>query len=119
MTNNMSRRKALRLGAGAAAATTVGVMAEAAPAHSAPIDDRVLPTLPPAERIRRVYQRDKRWAGGTWHSHIALVDAAGVPQPVVEDDADHVTKGYSVQKLAVAVAVMDKIDRGELQLGQK
>ena len=37
----------------------------------------------------------------------------------MEDDADHVTQGYSVQKLAVATAVMDKIDRGELTLGQK
>ena len=66
-----------------------------------------------------MYERQKARAGGTWHSHIALVDATGVPQPIVQDDADHVTKGYSVQKLAVATAVMDKIDRGELSLGQK
>lgn len=71
------------------------------------------------EAIGSVYVAEKARAGGTWHTHIAGVDATGVIAPIVEDDADHVTKGYSVQKLAVATAVMDKIDRGELALGQK
>ncbi|GAB3851721.1 serine hydrolase [Dactylosporangium cerinum] len=112
MTNKLTRRAAIALGAGAAAVPLVGTPAAAAPASTEH-------SLPPAERIRRVYERQKARAGGSWHSHIALVDAAGVPQPVVQDDADHVTKGYSVQKLAVATAVMDKIDRGELSLGTK
>jgi beta-lactamase class A len=38
---------------------------------------------------------------------------------IVEDDADHAVPGYSVQKLAVAVAVLDKVDRGRLDLGHK
>ncbi len=37
---------------------------------------------------------------------------------LLEDDADHVVHGYSVQKLAVAVAVLDKVDRGRLDLAQ-
>jgi beta-lactamase class A len=37
---------------------------------------------------------------------------------VIADDPDHVLHGYSVQKLAVAVAVLDKVDRGRLDLGQ-
>jgi beta-lactamase class A len=69
--------------------------------------------------IKRVYQREKAKAGGLWHTHIAAVDATGKPKPIVQDDADHVTHGYSVQKLAVATAVMDRIDRGELTLGTK
>jgi beta-lactamase class A len=69
--------------------------------------------------IRRVYRQQKARAGGVWHAHIAALDATGVLRPVVDDDADHVTQGYSVQKLAVATAVMDKIDRGELRLDQK
>jgi beta-lactamase class A len=48
-----------------------------------------------------------------------MLHATGVMQTVVEDDADHVVHGYSVQKLAVATAVMDKIDRGQLRLDQK
>jgi beta-lactamase class A len=113
-TNGISRRAAIAAGAGAAAAVALGTPASAGEAVEGDVSK-----LPPAERIRRVYARQKAKAGGTWHAHIALVDAAGVPQPVVQDDADHVTKGYSVQKLAVATAVMDKIDRGELELGQR
>ncbi len=100
-------RRALGLGAAAATAAAIGTStpAEAAATGSA--------------SIAQTYKRQKAKAGGTWHTHIAGVDAAGVPQPIVQDDADHVTQGYSVQKLAVATAVMDKIDRGQLSLGQK
>lgn len=70
-------------------------------------------------RIRRVYRAQKAAAGGAWHTHIAAVDPAGEPRPIIEDDADHVTQGYSVQKLAVATAVMHKIDRGGLTLGTR
>ncbi|GIG92263.1 serine hydrolase [Plantactinospora endophytica] len=69
--------------------------------------------------IRQAYAEQKARAGGVWHSHIAMVNAAGALEVVVADDVDKVTHGYSVQKLAVAVAVMDKIDRGELRLDQK
>jgi hypothetical protein len=64
--------------------------------------------------IRRVYAEQRAAAGGTWHTHIAAAGATGVPEPLVADDADHVTLGYSVQKLAVATAVLDKVDSGGL-----
>lgn len=105
MPAHLSRRSALGLGAAAAAAATAGMSSPAAAAG--------------ADTITSVYEQEKRKAGGTWHSHIATVDATGAIQPIVEDDIDHVTYGYSVQKLAVATAVMDKIDRGQLTLGQK
>ncbi|MER7282787.1 serine hydrolase [Dactylosporangium sp. NPDC000244] len=114
MTMGMSRRAALAASAGATAALVAGGTAAAAPAKE---DD--LAKLPPAEKIRRVYARQKAKAGGTWYSHVTRVNAAGAMENVIEDDADHVVNGYSVQKLAVATAVMDKIDRGQLTLGQK
>ena len=106
MSTLFSRRSALGLGA----ATAASLAALGSPASAA--------ARGPA-CIRSTYQREKTKAGGTWHTHIAGVDETGVPVPIVEDDADHVTQGYSVQKLAVATAVLDKIDRGELTLGQK
>ncbi|WP_426514033.1 serine hydrolase [Dactylosporangium sp. McL0621] len=109
----MSRRAAIAAGAGATAALVASGSAGAAPARDE------LAGLPPAEKIRRVYGRQKAKAGGTWYSHVTRVNAAGALETVVEDDADHVVNGYSVQKLAVATAVMDKIDRGRLTLGQK
>ena len=107
MSTNLSRRSALGLGAAAAAAATVGMSSPASAAVTGP------------DAIKNAYEKEKAKAGGMWHSHIATVDAAGAIQPIIEDDADHVTYGYSVQKLAVATAVMDKIDRGELTLGTK
>jgi len=103
MSARMSRRTAIGLGA---AAATVAATAEPAAAAA-------------KKGIAQTYAQQKAKAGGTWHTHIAGIDATGTPKPIVEDDADHVTQGYSVQKLAVATAVMDKIDRGELTLGQK
>src|SRR3954471_5804196 len=106
MASSISRRSALGFVA-AAAAANVGV---SSPAQATPAG--------PAT-IRKVYEKEKKKDGGLWHTHIAAVDATGTPTPIVEDDADHVTYGYSVQKLAVATAVMDKIDRGLLTLGTK
>ncbi|MDG4768074.1 class A beta-lactamase-related serine hydrolase [Solwaraspora sp. WMMD406] len=71
------------------------------------------------ERIRRGYLRQRARAGGTWHSYVTRRDAAGRWQPVIVDDADRIVHGYSVQKLAVATAVLDKVDRGLLRLDQK
>ena len=73
----------------------------------------------PNERIRRAYPKQKMRGGGVWYAHVTRVNDAGVMESVIEDGADHVVHGYSVQKLAVAVAVMDKIDRGELRLDRR
>ncbi|HEX8346317.1 MAG TPA: serine hydrolase [Actinoplanes sp.] len=115
MAENLSRRTAMGLGAVAAAAATLGI---GRPATAAPTGAPAASGAG-ATQIRRTYRRQKTRAGGAWHSHIAMVDTAGTLQTVVADDIDHVTQGYSVQKLAVATAVMDKVDRGELSLGQK
>ncbi|WP_092545608.1 serine hydrolase [Actinoplanes derwentensis] len=106
MSTSMSRRAALGIGA-AAAVAGAGVSSPAQAALSGPA------------AIRKVYNKEKVKAGGVWHTHIAAIDATGTIAPIIEDDADHVTYGYSVQKLFVATAVMDKIDRGELTLGTK
>ncbi len=111
MSAHLSRRSALGLGA---AVTATAALGPGSPAAAAEPGGR-----PGPARIRDTYRRQKAKAGGTWHTHIAGVTASGRLAPIVEDDADHVTQGYSVQKLAVATAVLDKIDRGELELGQK
>jgi beta-lactamase class A len=108
MSANLSRRSALGLGAAATATAALGLTGSPAEAAASGPDC-----------IRETYLKQKAKAGGTWHTHIAGVDSTGAVTPIVEDDADHVTQGYSVQKLAVATAVMDKIDRGLLTLGQK
>ncbi|HKT06251.1 MAG TPA: serine hydrolase [Rugosimonospora sp.] len=64
--------------------------------------------------LAEVYARESARAGGAWH---AYVTAAG--QELVARDADRVVRAGSVQKLAVAVALLDKVDRGELALEQR
>jgi beta-lactamase class A len=107
MSFNVSRRSALGLGAATAAAATVGAGLPAEAAVRGPA------------YIEKLYTKEKAKVGGRWHTHMAVVDATGAIKPFIEDDADHVTHGYSVQKLAVATAVLDKVDRGELSMGTK
>lgn len=111
MARVMSRRAAIGATAAAAVAGVTGRPAYAAPAYAAPTGGQT--------QIAPLYQQQKARAGGTWHAHIAALDASGALTPLVEDDADFVVNGYSVQKLFVATAVLDKVDRGELSLGQK
>src|SRR5690349_17246625 len=96
MSANLSRRRALGLSAAATATATLGLGSRASAAGA-----------DGPGTIRSTYLSQKAKAGGSWHTHIAGVDQSGALKPIVEDDADHVTQGYSVQKLAVATAVMD------------
>jgi beta-lactamase class A len=66
--------------------------------------------------VADAYRREVARAGGAWHAYVSMAGPAGGFETLVDDDADRVTHGYSVQKLAVAVAVLDKVDRGLLRL---
>ncbi|WP_306205637.1 serine hydrolase [Actinoplanes sp. RD1] len=65
--------------------------------------------------ISTVYAAESARAGGTWCS---IISAPG-DEPIVEDRPDQVVHGYSIQKIALAAAVLDKIDRGDLALGHR
>jgi beta-lactamase class A len=134
MADNLTRRTALGWGAVAAAAS-LGIASPAmateptplpsdpapspsdpaptdpAPTDPAPTDPSPTDPTPPPSVVAAAYAAQKTKAGGTWRAHIAAVDASGALKTIVDDDADHVTYGYSVQKLFVAAAVLDKIDR--------
>jgi beta-lactamase class A len=71
------------------------------------------------DRIKQTYLRETQRAGGTWYSLITALGADGAMVRVVEERIDQVVAGYSVQKMAVALAVMDKVDHGELSLDQR
>jgi beta-lactamase class A len=71
------------------------------------------------KKISTTYQRESKKAGGNWYSYVTLADEDGTMQPIIDDEADHLISAYSVNKIAVALAVLDKVDRGELKLDQK
>ncbi|MEV0651249.1 serine hydrolase [Phytomonospora sp. NPDC050363] len=101
---NLNRRKALGLGVGGALAATIGTSAPAAASTAT---------------LKEAYNAQTAAAGGNWYTKVTKVDAAGTWTSIITDDPDKVIDGASVQKLAVATAVLDKVDRGLLQLDQK
>ncbi|MFI9010710.1 serine hydrolase [Actinosynnema sp. NPDC053489] len=119
---NINRRSALGLGSVAAASAVVGSTAGTARAQSTEAEwDAVIPTT--AEQARRKIALKYGWetarAGGTWSSCIGVADPDGVVKPAVEAEADRVVEAYSVNKIAVALAVLDKVDRGLVRLDQR
>ncbi|WP_018684363.1 serine hydrolase [Actinokineospora enzanensis] len=118
MGNKLNRRAALGLGT---AAAVVG-FAPAAAATPAPADPDPRGGISgtghgPANHpsgLADAYRRQTRKAGGTWESVISL---AGTD--VVAERADDLVEAYSVNKVAVAVAVLDKVDRGLISLTQR
>jgi beta-lactamase class A len=78
-----------------------------------------MPLTAARRQIRRVYRREIARAGGAWHALITLTGPDGAQVVVVDDRADEVVPAASVNKLALACAVLDKVDRGELRLDQR
>lgn len=61
------------------------------------------------------FQGVSRLAGGRWHCLVTDL-GSGKRVPVIDQDADFLIEGASVQKLAVMTAVMAEIDAGRLKL---
>ncbi|WP_083913732.1 serine hydrolase [Nocardia concava] len=61
------------------------------------------------------YRAVTKLAGGRWHCLVRDL-GSGTPETVVEEDADFVIEGASVQKLAVMTAVMSEVDAGRIRL---
>jgi beta-lactamase class A len=108
----LNRRRVLGVSAAAAAGAVLVPGVAAAQEET----ETSTPTTPgqAARKIARVYQREVARAGGTWSSAISVVD-----QTAVSENTDTVVEAYSVNKIAVATAVLDKIDRGLLTLDQR
>lgn len=107
--SGMNRRAALGAGSAAAAAVILGTGRPAA-GSTAETEGS------PQRRVTTVYHREALRAGGTWNSYISLTGSAGA---AVSVGADERVEAFSVNKVAVAVAVLDKVDRGLLRLDQR
>ncbi|WP_422739404.1 serine hydrolase [Micromonospora sp. WMMD729] len=114
MTIRLNRRTALGLGTVATAGT---VLAATTPASAA----EATPTTPAqaARRVAAVFGRHRAEAGGNWQAYVSVADPAGAPVVAVAAEADRRIEAYSVNKIAVATAVLDKVDRGLLTLDQR
>ncbi|MGS2618158.1 serine hydrolase [Micromonospora sp. LZ34] len=120
----MNRRTALGIGTVATAGTVLG---GAVPAAADPGPGRTVTGLSSraftrpdlvAPLLAAAYLRETTAAGGNWQAYLSLATADG-PLAAVADSPDQVLEAYSVNKIAVAVAVLDKVDRGLLTLDQR
>ncbi|MDG4824304.1 class A beta-lactamase-related serine hydrolase [Asanoa sp. WMMD1127] len=116
MASPLNRRTALGLGLGTLA-TAGAVIGAPAVASAAPSTASAEPTpLRAARKVGRVYARETTEAGGNWQAYVTV---AGSAEVAVSDESDTVLEAYSVNKIAVATAVLDKVDRGLLTLDQR
>jgi beta-lactamase class A len=112
----INRRMAFGLGTAA-----VATAALANPAQAEEAAEDVSPATPDlaCSRVRRIYERAAAKAGGSWWSYISVAGADGTPVAAVDTGSDQVVEAYSVNKVAVATAVLDKVDRGLVRLDQQ
>ncbi|MEE6259066.1 serine hydrolase [Plantactinospora sonchi] len=121
MTNRVNRRTALGIGGAATAGAVLGLgsPAVAAPGGGAASDPQEEPLGTPRDKVALAYRVEKTRAGGNWYSYITVASSSGAAQVAAEENADTVVEAYSVNKIAVATAVLDKVDRGLLTLDQR
>ncbi len=119
----LDRRGVLSLAAASAAGVVLGAPSPAmADPTAATMSDRIAPTASPDKArtlVTRTYEQQTARAAGMWNALISVADADGSLGYAVDDSADDIVEAYSVNKIAVAVAVLDKIDRGLLTLDQR
>ncbi|MFG1951507.1 hypothetical protein [Micromonospora sp. NPDC048830] len=106
MTIRVNRRTALGFGT---VATAGAVLGTAGPASAAAVA-----TTPrqAADQVAAAYAEETALAGGSWRAYVSVADPGGAPQVAVADESNVLLQAYSVNKVAVATAVLDKVDRG-------
>ncbi|MDG4786404.1 class A beta-lactamase-related serine hydrolase [Micromonospora sp. WMMD1102] len=117
--SRVNRRTALGVGSAATAGVVLGTATQA---MAAPNSGQGLetPDRARADQVAAIYRREKTKAGGNWYAYLSVASGTGpTPLPAVRENPDTVVEAYSVNKIAVATAVLDKVDRGLLTLDQR
>ena len=116
MTTQFKRRALLAMAGTAAAGVALGSGVAIAGETQAPATEPI-PTTPEeaVKQIAKVYLQESVRARGLWNSFVTVTDSAGALLPAVDDKPDELVDGLSVNKIAVAMTVLDKVDLGLLQ----
>jgi beta-lactamase class A len=117
LSSTVNRRTALGVGTAVTAGLVFGTGTSAS-AEADPIGPMSTVAMPSGQQVARSYQRETSRAGGTWRAQISVTAADGTAPSVVQQGVDDSVEAYSVNKVAVAIAVLDKVDRGLLRLNQ-
>ncbi|MER5701473.1 serine hydrolase [Micromonospora sp. NPDC002296] len=117
MTIRVNRRAALGLGTVATAGTVLGA---GTPASATAMRPRTAANaVEAASWVAARYALESNRAGGNWQAYVTVANSSAAPLVAVADEADTQVEAYSVNKIAVATAVLDKVDRGLLTLAQQ
>jgi beta-lactamase class A len=110
----MERRDVIKLGA----AVTAGgaVLGSASAAHAERSTAQATTT---AQAIKAVWDAETVKAGGTWQGYVTLLNGTAAPVVAVNQNSASVQTAASMNKLGIALGVLDKIDRGELALDDR
>ena len=111
----MERRGVIKLGAGLTAGGAILGSASAAHAEQATTQAAVTT----AEQIKAVYNTEIAKAGGTWQGYVTLLNGTAAPVVAVDHSSRSIKTAASINKLGIALGVLDKIDRGELALDDR
>ncbi|NUS72384.1 MAG: serine hydrolase [Corynebacteriales bacterium] len=115
MAPSLDRRAAFGLAGAAGAMVALGAASPALAKKTA--NDPVASDASGARKqVAKDYKEQTKKAKGTWNSYITIADTDGTLKAAVDDKSDVVVEAYSVNKIAVAAAVLDKVDRGQLAL---
>lgn len=110
----MERRDVIKLGA----AVTAGgaVLGSASAAHAERSTAQAVTT---AQAIKAVWDAETAKAGGTWQGYVTLLNGTAAPVVAVNQNSGSIQTAASMNKLGIALGVLDKIDRGELALDDR
>jgi len=111
----MERRDVIKLGAAVTAGGAVLGSASAAHAERATAQA----TVTTASQIKAVWDTETAKAGGTWQGYVTLLNGTGAPVVAVNKSSTSIQTAASMNKLGIALGVLDKIDRGELALDDR
>jgi beta-lactamase class A len=111
----MERRDVIKLGA----ALTAGgaVLGSASAAHAERSTAQAAVTT--AAQIKAVWDTETAKAGGTWQGYVTLLNGTAAPVVAVDKSSKSIQTAASMNKLGIALGVLDKIDRGELALDDR
>ena len=110
----MERRDVIKLGA----AVTAGgaLLGSASAAHAEQSTAQATTT---AQAIKAVWDTETAKAGGTWQGYVTLLSGTAAPVVAVDKSSKSIQTAASMNKLGIALGVLDKIDRGELALDDR
>jgi beta-lactamase class A len=111
----MERRDVIKLGAAVTAGGAVLGSGSAAQAERSTAQAAVTT----AAQIKAVWDTETAKAGGTWQGYVTLLSGTAAPVVAVDKSSKSIQTAASMNKLGIALGVLDKIDRGELALDDR